>query len=226
MTKTYNSIQLFKELKNINWDNSIGKITFNMANTSVTINTTDIVGNSLQSWLKQYFIDNKISFFENSNTQKFPDFFLGSKEFYNMLEIKSFNYSKTPAFDIANFESYCDSIKQSPCKIDADYLIFGYTMNSSGEIYIKDIWLKKIWEIAGTSNRFPLKTQVKRDMIYNIRPDGNFKQYNPSTYSNESEFIFAIYSTLKLYKDEYTADSWLNEFKASYYKFYNKEFEL
>lgn len=39
-------------------------------------------------------------------------------------------------------------------------------MNADGDITVKKVWMHKIWQIAGTSQRFPLKTQVKRDYHY------------------------------------------------------------
>lgn len=215
---------IFKKLKEIDWKNEIGNITFSLANINVIINTTDTVGITLQSWLKEFLITNNIYFREPLNTQEFPDFFLSDNDTKNLLEVKAFHYSASPAFDIANFDSYCDSLKQKPYRLNADYLIFGYEMNDKGEISIKDIWLHKIYEISGSSKKYPLKTQVKRNIIYNIRPNSNFKNYNNSCFKSSKEFVIAIYETLKLYKSEEFANNWLEEFKINYFKFYNKVF--
>lgn len=220
------SIDVYNKLKNIDWENCYGMIIFDMANVTTQITATDTVGMTLQSWLKEYFIKNNIYFREQSNTQEFPDFFLDESNLDHMLEIKSFNYNRTPAFDIANFDSYCDSVKEAPYRLYADYLIFGYEMTKDAKIYIRDIWLKKIWEIAGTSKRFKLKTQVKRDVIYNIRPSSDFKYYRESPFKNEAEFIDALYHTIKKYKSAKQADEWLNDFKNSYFNYYNKKFNI
>ena len=71
-----NALALYNLLKDDNIIGSVGKITFKLANTSVDISTTDTVGQSLQSWLKQYMLDKKIIFIEMDNTQEFPDFIL------------------------------------------------------------------------------------------------------------------------------------------------------
>ena len=136
--------QLFNDLKSINWSLTYGSITFTLNNINVIIDTTDTVGVTLQSWLKQYFLTNNIYFRENSNSQEFPDFYLGNCNDSNLLEIKAFNFCNTPAFDIANFDSYCDLVVEKPYILDADYLIFGYSMDNDGRITINDIWLKKI----------------------------------------------------------------------------------
>ena len=84
----------------------VGEIVFDLAGVSVKIDTTDSVGITLQSWLKQYLSDNNIYFSQPLNTQEFPDFFLDNDSMEkNLLEVKSFNYDATPAFDIANFDS-------------------------------------------------------------------------------------------------------------------------
>ena len=167
-----------------------------MGGINLKIGSTDTVGKTLQEWLKEYLKANDYFFKEPENTQAFPDFFLTESKDKNLLEIKSFHYTKTPAFDIANFDSYCAKIEFEPYCLYADYLIFGYEMEH-GTISIEDIWLKKIWEIAGTSQRFPLKTQVKRDVIYNIRPSSNFKKYEKSIFENENSFLKAIYETIE-----------------------------
>lgn len=202
-------------------ERQIGVISFNLAGVSVNIDTTDTVGITLQAWLKQYLTDNDIYFSEPANTQEFPDFFLDNNEaFKHMLEVKAFNYNATPAFDIANFESYCSSVKDKPYRLDADYLIFGYTMNDSGDITVKKVWLHKIWQIAGTSQRFPLKTQVKRDMIYNIRPNTDFKAGNKGPFRSKDDFLLAIYKTLVIYKGKSFADDWKQILSINYKKYY------
>jgi len=219
--------ELYQKLLNEHLELTTGEIIFKMSKTSVKINSTDTVGNSIQSWLGQYMTDNKIFHREPSSTQIFPDFYLdSSSNEKGMLEVKCFNYDNTPAFDIANFESYCDSVKEKPYRLNADYIIFGYTMNTTGDITVQKIWLKKIWQIAGKSSTYPLKTQVKRGMIYNIRPEGNFKHGLPSTFRSEADFIKAIYGTLKLYKNASFADNWLNTFKSNYRKYYGKDFAI
>ena len=157
-----------------------------------------------------------------SNTQQFPDFFLDNdKPEEHMLEIKSFNYNRYPAFDIANFDSYCNELKQKPYCLYADYLIFGYTMND-GLISIQKIWLKKIWEITGTSKKYPLKLQVKQNKIYNIRPNSNFKYDKECVFKNETDFLKALLKTIKLEKGEKVAQKWKEEFYNNYEKYYHK----
>lgn len=221
MAKKITAQELYTALGNLHLERQVGVISFNLAGVSVKIDTTDTVGITLQAWLKQYLTDNNIYFSEPANTQEFPDFFLDNNEANkHMLEVKAFNYNATPAFDIANFESYCSSVKEKPYRLDADYLIFGYTMNDLGDITVKKVWLHKIWQIAGTSQRFPLKTQVKRDMIYNIRPNTDFKAGNKGPFRSKDDFLLAIYKTLEIYKGKSFADDWKRTLSINYKNYY------
>lgn len=204
-----------------------GKIVFSLGGTSVVINTTDTVGNCLQSWLKQWLINKGIFESEPSNTQEFPDFFLSERDPKNhMLEVKSFNYNASPAFDIANYESYVSSVAQKPYRLDADYIIFGYTMDENGKICIRKIWLKKIWQIAGKSTRYALNTQVKRGMIYNIRPNSAFKKDKDGPFSCKEDFLRAIYETHAKYKSKEVADEWKRTLLDSYRRYYGLELKF
>ncbi len=199
-----------------------GNIVFTLANTSVRINTTDIVGSSIQSWLKQWLDDNNIYYSEPHNTQEFPDFYLSKhNQEEHMLEVKAFHYNATPAFDIANYESYLASVVLKPYRLHADYLIFGYTMDTDGIISIKNIWLKKIWEIAGTSTRYALNTQIKRGVIYNIRPNSKFKKDLQVPFATKEDFLSAVYETQKAYRGEENAKIWKVNLKNAYLNYYH-----
>ncbi len=168
------------------------------------------MGFVLQEWLKDFMFQANYQFKEPENSQSFPDFLLFNQELqiWEFLEVKAFQYEKSPAFDIANFESYCDRLLENPKILDTFYLIFAYEMQENGDVLIKEIYLHKIYEIAGRSSYYPLKTQVKRGMIYNIRPSSAFKTNKAFVFQNTHEFIQAIYDTLKLYKGEEKALKW------------------
>lgn len=134
------------------------------------------------------------------NTQVFPDFYLGEHDDRELLEIKSFDYNKAPNFDVAPFDAYVDSLSKKSYRVDADYLIFGYTL-ADGVITIREIWLKKIWEITCQSNMCALKVQQKRGKIYNIRPY-NFKSMSRGfqPFASRRSFVDAIKLTLEQYQ--------------------------
>lgn len=224
-----NALNLLNKLNEDNIKSYTGKITFKLGKTSVDIDTTDIVGQSIQSWLKQYMLDNNIKFMEMSNTQEFPDFILNENNMKaDLLEVKAFNYEASPAFDIANFESYLSSLLIKPYRIFSDYIIFGYTMNNT-KIRIEQIWLKKIWEISSSSCTYPLRVQDKRGMIYNIRPCKWYsnKKLSHPPFESKEEFIGALYKTMKQYSHTSSqADNWLKKFKKSYYNYFKEDFKI
>lgn len=208
-----------KELYDFLKPNLIGKkgvITFSLSGLAVDIESTDIVGNSIQSWLGKYLESNNIFFTTKSNTQEFPDFILDDEDEENsLLEVKAFNYDASPAFDIANFDSYCFSLKEKAYRLNANYLIIGYSMNGA-TIEIRDIWLKKIWEISSFSKRRPLRVQAKKGIIYNIRPCKWYAKRS-APFAKKEEFVNAIYETLSTYEhSSIDSDEWLEEVMENY----------
>ncbi len=78
-----------------------------------------------------------------------PDYFLEpEKTDSGLLEIKAFNDTATPAFDIADFTAYQRELLEKPYMLNVDYLIFAYTMSNEGVVSIAHIWLQKVWEIC------------------------------------------------------------------------------
>lgn len=55
MTKILDAVTIYNDLKLLFQNSHLGTINFNLCNINVKINSTDIVGNSLQSWLKNTY---------------------------------------------------------------------------------------------------------------------------------------------------------------------------
>ena len=87
-----------------------------------------------------------------------------------LLEVKAFNRNGSPGFDIADFRMYAEEIQEKPYMLDVDYLIFGYDMSESGVVSIKNVWLKKVWQITRRMANYPINLQVKDGVIHKIRP--------------------------------------------------------
>jgi len=152
-----------------------GKISFTLKDITVEIETKDTVGNLIQEWLKAWMISNNIEFGNPPHSQDFPDFLLDpDNPTIGLLEVKTFDYSKSANFDVANFMAYRRSVLAHPYRLDSNYLIIGYCMTGNS-IEIANVWLKKVWEITGPSEDWPLKCQVKQGEVVNIRP---VKWYN------------------------------------------------
>lgn len=211
--------QLYKKLvEDYKIIGETGSITFTVKDLSILIKTKDTVGNLLQEWLKAWFQKENIDFEENTNSQTFPDFLLDKDDHKKgLLEVKSFDFDRGPGFDLANFDSYCNSLLDNAYRIDSNYLILAYQMKD-GVISIKDVWLKKIWELACPSSTYPLKVQEKKSVIYNIRPSiwyserASFKPFN-----NKEEFLSALNNTRYQYpQTRHSNAHWLNKVLKNY----------
>jgi NgoBV restriction endonuclease len=195
-----------------------GVINFSLKDLTIAIETKDTVGNLLQEWLKAWLRKEKVEFEENTNSQTFPDFHLDKEnEKLGLLEVKSFDWKRGPGFDLANFDSYCNSLLTHSYRIDSDYLIFAYQMEGS-VITIKDVWIKKIWELACPSGTYPIKVQEKKSVIYNLRPSiwyserATFKPFN-----SKEEFLTALNETRYQYpQTRHTNGHWLKNVIKNY----------
>ena len=195
-----------------------GRITFKLKDITVEIETKDTIGSLIQEWLKEWMKSEKINFEENQNSQTFPDIFLNTKDKKRgLLEIKTFDFDRGPGFDLANFDSYSNSLLTNSYRLDSDYLILAYQMSGS-VITIKDVWLKKIWELAGASSTYPIKVQEKKNVIYNIRPIIWFSERSKfGAFKSKEEFLKALNETRYQYpKTHHDNAHWLNKVIKNY----------
>ena len=195
-----------------------GRITFKLKDITVEIETKDTIGSLIQEWLKEWMKSEKINFEENQNSQTFPDIFLNTKDKKRgLLEIKTFDFDRGPGFDLANFDSYSNSLLTNSYRLDSDYLILAYQMSGS-VITIKDVWLKKIWELAGASSTYPIKVQEKKNVIYNIRPIMWFSERSKfGAFKSKEEFLKALNETRYQYpKTHHDNAHWLNKVIKNY----------
>jgi type II restriction enzyme len=161
---------------------------------TLEVNTKDTIGNLVQEWIKAWMLKENIEFENPPSTQDFPDFQLDiTNHKKGLLEIKCFDYDASPNFDIAAFLAYRRSLLEYPFRLDSDYLIIGYAMKNT-DIIIKDVWLKKVWEICGPSEKWDLRCNVKQGELTNVRP---IKWYNNERtkfkpFNNAKEFIEAF----------------------------------
>jgi NgoBV restriction endonuclease. len=195
-----------------------GFINFSLKDLTISIETKDTVGNLLQEWLKAWMQKEKIEFEENPNSQVFPDFYLDKQnKKLGLLEVKSFDWDRGPGFDLANFDAYCNSLLTSAYRLDSDYLIFAYQMNGS-ELSIKNVWVKKIWELACPSGTYPLKVQEKKSVIYNIRPGTWYSERSKfKPFNSLEEFLSALNETRYQYpQTRHTNGHWLKNVLKNY----------
>lgn len=211
--------KIFNRLKQCGIVEASGKITMTMLNVSFEVSEKSALGDILQEWLKNWLDSEHIYYRVNPNTQEPPDFYLSDSDDKDLLEVKVFDYSASPNFDVANFDTYIRALIDKPQKINSDYLIMGYELNDAS-LTIKQIWLKKIWEICRSSNKFPINTQCKQGKIYNIRP-ATWYATKPTypTFQSRTEFMQALNSTINAYQhlsSEIDKNSWLNTVADKY----------
>lgn len=195
-----------------------GVINFSLKDLTISIETKDTVGNLLQEWLKAWMMKEHVEFEENTNSQIFPDFYLDKhNKKLGLLEVKSFDWNRGPGFDLANFDSYCNSLLVNSYRLDSDYLIFAYQMSGS-VITIKNVYLKKIWELACPSGTYPLKVQEKKSIIYNIRPSTWYSERNKfKPFARKEDFLSALNNTRYQYpQTRHTNGHWLQNVIKNY----------
>lgn len=210
--------QIYELLIDNNITESFGNIKFDFLDVSVNIREKSAIGDLFQEWFAQWLDINDIEYRTSANTQEFPDFFLHSiSNTTNLLEVKTFDYSRSANFDVANLEAYCRSLRTKAYRLDADYLIFAYLLTDS-QFKIEKVWSKKIWQITGNSDKYPVKCQVKQGAIYNIRPITWFSQrakFKP--FNSRLEFVEALNNTLKQYpKTKISNNEWLDTVCENY----------
>ncbi|OQX10701.1 MAG: hypothetical protein BWK73_19615 [Thiothrix lacustris] len=194
-----------------------GQVKFTLAGIAFPVLSKDIMGSVLQEWFENWMNQNKISFSKPTNTQEPPDFYLADG---GHLEVKAFNFSANPGFDLANFDAYTRSLLLHPERLDADHLVFGYSLEGDS-VRIVDFWVKKIWEMAGVSAVNILSLQVKQGVPVNIRPKD--WRTRDASFGNRRQFVEALHLALsKFYPERYQNDEWFNQIACGYQKMTGK----
>ncbi len=177
----------------------------------IIVKQCDVVGNIMQEWLQSWFDKHDVAYLPSDNTQMPPDFYLNPDDkTKDLLEVKAFNINSSPAFDIASFSVFQREIIENPEMLDVNYLIFGYEMKKeTGDIEIKKMWLKKIWDITRPmiqtpdenekklglkeGKRWPITLQIKKGRVEKLRPGSwysNSRDYK--IFGNIEPFLSAI----------------------------------
>lgn len=207
-----------------------GQIKFFLGDVNIIVKQKDVVGNIIQEWLQGWMDKRGIEYALNDNTQMPPDFFLNPQNrTEDLLEVKAFNRSASPGFDIADFRMYEEEIIDKPYMLNVDYLIFGYDMSDEGVVTIKDLWLKKVWEITRRMDGWPINLQVKQGVVHKIRPGVWYSDRpgNIPMFRSMEDFVSAIEETVyqnpKTHED---AGTWRRKFVDSYKKFYGVKLDV
>lgn len=206
-----------------------GQIRFHLGDVDIIVKKKDIVGNVIQEWLEGWLISRGVDFLPNPNTQMPPDFFLNTNDLTkNWLEVKTFNYEASPAFDIADFKAFVNELIEKPYHLDTDYLIFGYVMDeTNGDIVIRDLWLKKIWEITRTQSNWPITCQYKNGVLQKMRPGKWYGTRTGRVFESKEHYLAAFEETVyQCTETRAQASQWKNRFKRSYRNYYGQDIEF
>jgi len=220
------SLEIYNKLIDDDIKNSVGSAHFSFLDIETKINDKSPYGYIFQGWLEQWFKRNNISYSKPSNSQDFPDFYLNLEDKKaDLLEVKVFDGDKSPNFDIADFTAYAYSLEEKAYKLDSDYIIFAYILDGAGNLSIKDLWMKKVWEICGPSDRYAIKCQVKKQVIHKIRPATWYSQRSTfKPFNSVKKFLEAMESTLKIYpQTTMYARGWIDRVRANYLEHTSKE---
>ena len=231
MSRILTAQEIFDELVNdYRIKELTGQITFQMGNVSIIVKRKDVVGNILQEWLEGWLTERDIYFMPNPNTQMPPDIFLNPDDMTSgWLEVKAFNRRSNPGFDIADFKAFVNELIEKPYHLDTDYLIFGYVMDEkTGDVAIRDLWLKKIWQITKSMSTWPLTVQYKNNILHKIRPGNWFSDRTAGKiFESMEDFLAAFEETI--YQNVETrpvASQWKNRFRKSYKAHYGKDIDF
>lgn len=206
-----------------------GQISFKLCEITVIVTSKDIVGGAIENWVNEWLKQNNVDFKFNANTQSKPDLYLTpDDQKHNLLEVKAFNREKSPAFDLADFVGFAEELIHKPYLLDLDCLIFGYEMDeTTGDIKVKDVWLKKIWQLAATSGEWPLKVQGTEDksVIKKVRPGTWYsRRARFKCFESKLDFLSAYEQTLFDYQaTRAKASNWKFQLKQSYKNHYGEE---
>jgi type II restriction enzyme len=113
---------------------------------------------------------------------------------------------------------YEEEIIDKPYMLDVDYLIFGYDMSDEGVVTIRDLWIKKVWQITRRMEDWALNLQIKQGVVHKIRPAVWYSDKGRySTFRSLEDFISAIEETVyQNPKTHDSASSWKRRFLKSY----------
>ena len=208
----------------------VGQITFSFGSVNIVVKQRDVVGNLVQEWLQGWFDKQGIEYDINDNSQMPPDFFLDTANHkINLLEVKAFNRSASAAFDIADFRAYVEELIREPWMLNVDYLIFGYDMAENGDVTIKDIWLKKVWEISRPMETWPINLQVKQNVVHKIRPATWYstKQSKFRIFETKEDFLSAVEETIwQNDKTRPLSNQWKRSFQKAWKDYYGTDIEF
>lgn len=211
-----------------------GQITFHLGDVGIIVKKKDIVGNVVQEWTEGWLRQRGVDFLPNPQTQMPPDIFLNTQDLTkDWMEVKAFNREASPGFDIADFKAFVPELIAKPYHLDTDYLIFGYAMDEeTGDVTIKDLWIKKIWEIMRPMADWPITLQYKNGIVQKMRPgiwynSGRTSRRTYPNFSSMEDFLSAFEETVFQNPETRSKSAlWKKQFQRSYKNHYGVDIDF
>lgn len=207
-----------------------GQIKFYFGDVDIIVKQRDVVGNVIQEWLQGWLDKNHVIYALNSNSQMPPDFFMNpTDKTKGQLEVKAFNRESNPGFDIADFRMYAEELIEKPYTLNVDYLIFGYHMDEqTGMVTVRDLWLKKVWEITRPMSGWPINLQIKANVVHKIRPGVWYSEKKGiPMFKSMTDFLSAFDQTVwQNPKTRESSGTWREKFLKSYKKHFGNALDI
>ena len=118
---TINTLNELYNLSKEKLEGQHGTITITFANRNHVYTGNDVIGNCLQEWLPDWFQFLGVDIHPGSGTQVFPDFMANFNGTEYAVEVKAWNINNSPAFDLANFQSFLETTYSSPGKLNISF---------------------------------------------------------------------------------------------------------
>ncbi len=101
-------------------------------------------------------------------------------------------------------------------------------MDENGHVVIKDIWLKKVWEITRRMKDWPINLQVKLNVVHKIRPGVWYSEKNSfPMFEKLEDFISAVEHTVwQNPKTREESAMWKLKFLKSYENYYGIKLKI
>lgn len=170
----------------------------------------DAVGNYIEHYIGLVLEKCEFPYVPHPNgTQAFPDYAVSGE----WIEVKSFDASSSPAFDILTYDRLINDLEAGEQgTLYADYIVLGYHYNDNGSFYIESANLYKLWEIVNYNFDYNGQKHIQLTNRGVIRPRGDLRANDKTTlpsFNDEYEFIAALYQDILTNNSEYEAERWL-----------------
>ena len=204
-----------------------GQIKFHFANVDIIVKQKDVVGNIIQEWLQGWLNKNGIDYAPNACfpqwDTRFLDFVAVSDYVIQFLLLLI--HAQKCGLGVRMYE---EELIDKPYMLYVDYLIFGYEMSDEGIVTIKDLWLKKVWEITRRMEDWPINLQVKSGVVHKIRPGVWYSEKNKMPmFKCVEDFLSAIEQTVwQNPKTKEESGLWRVKFLKNYKKYFGSSLSI